>query len=46
MRRLIGLLLGLALLAAAGLVGYAYLGDLSSPVRPVEAPASGVGFGS
>ena len=45
MRRLMGFLLLVALLAAAGLVGYAYLGDLSAPVRAVESPASGVGFG-
>ena len=44
MRRVIGFLFLLALLAGAALVGYAYLGDLSAPVRSIETPAPGLGF--
>lgn len=45
MRRLIGFLFILLLLAAVGLVGYAYLVDIPAPTRTVETPAVGVGFG-
>lgn len=45
LRRLFGFLLILAILAAAALVGYAYLADLPAETGPKEAPAVGVGFG-
>lgn len=45
MRRLIGFLFILTLFAGAGLVVYAYVGDLTAQKRAVEAPAVGVGFG-
>lgn len=44
MRRFIGLLFILALLAGVGLVIYAYVADLPAPVKVVETPAVGVGF--
>lgn len=40
MFRLVKFLVLLALVAGIGLVGFAYLGDLSAPVQPVSAPVS------
>lgn len=45
LRRLFGFLLILAILAGAGLVGYAYLAELPPKTGPIETPAVGVGFG-
>lgn len=44
MRRLIGILFILVVIAAIGLTVYAYVADLPSPNEPVETPAVGVGF--
>ncbi|MEM7525460.1 MAG: hypothetical protein AAF360_17235 [Pseudomonadota bacterium] len=44
MRRVIGFLFILAVIAALGLVIYAYVADLSAPSKVVETPAVGVGF--
>lgn len=45
MRRLFAFLFILALIAAVGLVIYAYVADLPAPLREVKTPAAGVGFG-
>ncbi len=44
MRRFIGFLFVLSLIASVGLVIYVYLVDLPPPTRVVETPAVGVGF--
>ena len=44
MRRLIGILFILVVIAAIGLTGYAYLADLPAPKEVVQTPAVGVGF--
>ena len=44
MRRFLGLLFFLALIAMIGLVVYVYVADLPPPTREVETPAVGVGF--
>ncbi len=44
MRRFIGFLFILAIIAAVGFVVYAYLADLPAPTETVETPAVGVGF--
>jgi len=40
MFRLVKLLVLLAFVGGIGLVGFAYLGDLSPPVEPVSAPVT------
>ena len=44
MRRFLGFLFILGLIAMVGLIIYVYLVDLPPPVRVVETPAVGVGF--
>ncbi len=44
-RRLIGFLFILLVLAAVALIGYAYFVDLPAVTGQIETPATGVGFG-
>ena len=45
MRRFIGFLFILIILAAIGFAIYANVADLPAPLSAVETPAAGVGFG-